>query len=143
MRTGRRERDFHLDRDRFRSRSGQFAAALPFQDALRPLSPEQMPARDVQIGQSTGHEQAMGVLRDAAVAHLVESEDALQNPNGVLDLGANARFGSILQSILPRELAIAPRFGLSEVVGVWGDRANRLGLAAVSGIAVDTGFSTV
>src|SRR6266849_10424658 len=108
MLTDRRERDFHSDRDRFRSRSGCFAAALSFQGALRPLSSEQMPARDVQIGQRTGHEQAIGVLRDAAVAHLGESEDALQNANRVLDLGAEARLGSILQSILPRELAIAP-----------------------------------
>src|SRR6266516_4108199 len=143
MRTNWRERDIHLDRDRFRSGSGDSAAALPLLDALRPLNSEQVPARHEQIGQRTGHEQAIGVLRDAAVAHLVESEDALQNPNGVFDLGANARFGSILQSILPREPAIAPRFGLGEVVGVWGDRANRLGLAAVGGIAVDTGFSTV
>src|SRR6266540_5004409 len=81
MRTDWRERDFHSDLDRFRSRSGHFAAALPLLDALRPLSSEQAPARHEQIGQRAGHEQAIGVLRDAAVAHLVESEDALQNPN--------------------------------------------------------------
>src|SRR6266540_4762257 len=143
MRTDWHRRDFPSDRGLFRSRSGCFAAALSFQDPLRPLSSKQMPARHEQIGQCTGHEQAIGILRDAAVAHLVESEDALQNANGVLDLGTNARFGSILQSILSRELAIAPRFGLSEVVGVWGGRANRLGLAAVSGIAVDASLSAV
>src|SRR6266508_6646028 len=141
MRTDRLERDFHPDRDRFRSRSAHFAAALPFLDALRPLSSEQMPARHEQVGQRTGHEQAIGVLRDAAIAHLGESEDALQNPNGVFDLGADTRLGSILQSILSRELAIAPRLGLSEVAGVRGDRANRLGLAAVSGVAVDARLS--
>src|SRR6266568_1496930 len=143
MRTDWHRRDFPSDRGLFRSRSGRFAAALPLLDASRPLSPEQVPARHEQIGQRTGHEQAIGVLRNAAVAYLVESEDALQNPNGVLDLGANARFGSILQSILPRELAIAPRLGLGEVARVRGERANRLGLAAVGGIAVDAGFSAV
>src|SRR5712664_2093076 len=118
MRTNPHERDVHSDLDRFRSRSAGFAAALRFADALRPLSSEQMPARDVQIGQRTGYEQAVGVLRDAAIAHLGESEDALQNANRMLHLGADARLGSILQSILPRELAIAPRFGLGEVAGV-------------------------
>src|SRR5713101_4161206 len=98
MRTDWHRRDVPSDRGLFRSRSGCFAAAVSFQDALRPLSSEQIPARDVQIGQRTDDEQVVGVLRDAAIAHLGESEDALQNANRVLDLGADARLGSILQS---------------------------------------------
>lgn len=98
MRTYRREHDLASDRGLFRSRSGRFSAALPFLDALRPLNSEQLPARHEQIGQRTGQEQAIGIFRDAAVAHLVESEDALHDANRVLDLGTNGGNQSYIAS---------------------------------------------
>ena len=52
----------------------RFGAWLPFSDALRPLNSEQMLPDDEQIGKRAGDEEAIGVLRDAAVAHLGEAE---------------------------------------------------------------------
>jgi hypothetical protein len=60
---------------------------------------EQLPAGDDQIGQRTGHEQSIGVLRDAAVAQLGAAKYALQNTNGVLDLGAQLRLCSVLRPL--------------------------------------------
>ncbi len=56
--------------------------------ALRPRQSPQPPAHQVQIGQRAGHKQPVRVLLQPFVAGLHESEDALDDEEGMLDLGA-------------------------------------------------------
>jgi hypothetical protein len=44
-----------------------------------------MAARDEQIAERTGHEQAMPVLFEPAIAHLGKAEHLLDNPDGRFD----------------------------------------------------------
>src|ERR1700730_5052994 len=55
---------------------------------ITPTAAQQMPARHKQIGEGAGHEQAMGVLIEAAIAHLDETEHPLDDPDRMLDLGS-------------------------------------------------------
>ena len=54
-------------------------------DAPHPLKSHQTVSNHVEIRERTGDEQPMRVLRDAAIAHLGEAEDALDDADGVLD----------------------------------------------------------
>jgi Asp-tRNA(Asn)/Glu-tRNA(Gln) amidotransferase A subunit family amidase len=47
-----------------------------------------MPARHKQIGERAGHDQAMGVLFEPAIAHLDEPEHPLDDPDRMFDLGS-------------------------------------------------------
>jgi len=46
-----------------------------------------MAARHEQIGQRAGHEQAMSVLLEPAIAHLSEAEHPLDDPDRMFDPG--------------------------------------------------------
>ena len=65
----------------------------------RPLNPYQVMSCHEQICQSAGGEQAVGVLHQPLASHLREAEDALDDPDGMLDLGAHAGFGSVLRPL--------------------------------------------
>ena len=54
-------------------------------DTLRRLTAQQMPARHEQIGQRAGHQQAMGVLAQPAIANLGKAEHPLDDPDRVFD----------------------------------------------------------
>ena len=71
-------------------------------DARIPLQSKQSMPNHVQIGQRTGHEQSIGVLRETAVAHLGKTEDALDDADGMLDLGP------LVQAIEEESLATNP-----------------------------------
>src|SRR6516164_3348051 len=63
-----------------------------------PPGSQQMPARHKQIGQGAGHEQAMSVLLEPAVADLGKAEHPLDNPDRMLDFGSHLRFGAVFRS---------------------------------------------
>ena len=54
-------------------------------DTLRRLAAQEMPARHEQIGQRAGHEQAMSVLLQPAIAHLGKAEHPLDDPDRMFD----------------------------------------------------------
>ena len=56
-----------------------------------------MPAGHEQIGQRAGHEQAMGVLLQPAIAHLGKAEHPLDDPDRMLDPGPHFGFGAIFR----------------------------------------------
>jgi hypothetical protein len=75
---------------------------------------QQRSSHHEQIGQRTGDEPPVGVLGDAAVAHLDEAEEALDHQKRTLALGAHLRFVSILrplQSAQRRVAAVARKWG--------------------------------
>ena len=54
-----------------------------------------MATRDEQIGKRTGHEQAMRVLFEPAIAHLGKAEHPLDNPDRMFDLGPHFGLGAV------------------------------------------------
>jgi hypothetical protein len=58
-----------------------------------------MPADHEQIGQCTGHEQAMSVLVELAVAHLGKAEHPLADPDRMLDPGPHFGLGAIFRPL--------------------------------------------
>ena len=73
--------------------------------ALRRLTTQQMAARHEQIGQRAGHEQAMGILLQPAIAHLGKAKHLFDNPDRVFDpgiLGLVRFFARSTSSTTPR-----------------------------------------
>src|SRR5580692_4418755 len=67
-----------------------------------------MPARDEQIGQCAGHQQAMFVLVQPAIAHLGKAEHPLANPDDMIDPGAHFGLGAVFRSLdLIHDAAVA------------------------------------
>src|SRR6059036_3489109 len=68
-------------------------------DTLRLPATQQMAAHHEQVGKRTGHEQAMGVLGQAAIADLREAEHPFDDADGMLDLGPHLRLGPVLRPL--------------------------------------------
>ena len=77
--------------------SARFAGLVA--DTLDLLAAQQMPARHEQIGQRAGHEQAMSVLRQPAIAHLGEAEHPLDDPDRMFDPGPHFGLGAIFRPL--------------------------------------------
>ena len=58
-----------------------------------------MPARHEQIGQCAGHEQAMRVLLQPAVAHLGEAEHPLDDTDRMFDLALYFGLGAVFRPL--------------------------------------------
>ena len=79
-------------RERFlAAQLGSEVLPVPFLDALRLLSSEQVVSGDEEIRQRARDEEPTGVLRDAAVAHLGEAEHTLDDADRVLNSRADSR----------------------------------------------------
>src|SRR5437763_14278691 len=52
-----------------------------------------------QIGQRAGHEQAMGILLQPAIAHLGKAEHPLDHPDRMLDPGPHFRLGAVFRPL--------------------------------------------
>src|SRR6059058_2960654 len=98
-----------------------------------------MPAYDEQIGQRTGHPQAMRVLLQPAVAHLGKAEHPLEDPDDMLDRGPHFGLGAIfrpLDLIDNTAMAVA---AIGEIAGLGGVLPDHHPLSAVGLITPDAG----
>src|SRR5215467_5649486 len=67
-----------------------------------------MSARHKQISERAGHEQAMRVLFETAVAHLGEAKHSLNDADRMLDFGAHLQFGPVFRPLdLVHDTAVA------------------------------------
>ena len=64
-------------------------------DTLRALATQEMAAHCEQIGQRTGHEEAMGVLLQPAIAHLGKAEHPLDDPDHMFNPGPHFGLGAV------------------------------------------------
>ncbi len=87
-------------------------------ETLRPLQAKQISPRHEQVRQGTGHDEPVQVLRQAAIAHLGEPEDAFDDADRVLDLGTHPRLPSILLALDRAQRSAPVPFVLGEVLGV-------------------------
>lgn len=95
------------------------------------LSEQQGSSHHEQIGQRAGHEQAIGILGDAAVAHLGETEEAFDHQKRALAFRPHPRFVSILGAFGIGQRPVAARLGLGKVAGLGRHASNRFGLPDV------------
>src|SRR6202142_4157837 len=82
-----------------------FASASPLSQALSPRQWVQRPTQLKDIHQSACHIQSLGVLGDAAIAHLGKSEDAFEHQEGMPDAGTNSGLVAILAPLEPIDTA--------------------------------------
>ena len=55
-------------------------------DTRIPLQSQQTMPNSIEIGQRTGYEQSIGILHETAIAHLGETEDALDDQERISTL---------------------------------------------------------
>ncbi len=68
-------------------------------DTLRALATQQMAAPCEQIGQRTGHEEAMRILLQPAVAHLGKAKHPLDDPNHMFSPGPHFGLGAVFRPL--------------------------------------------
>jgi len=85
-----------------------------------------------QIGQRAGHEQAMGVLLEPAIAHLGKAEYPLDDPDRMLDPGPHFGLGAVFRPLdLIHDTAMAVA-SIGEIPGLGRMLSDHRPLAAVS-----------
>src|SRR4030095_14076268 len=90
-----------------------------------------MAARHKQIGERAGHEQAVGVLGEPAIAHLGKAEHPLDDPDRMLDPGAYLGLGAVFPPLdLIHHTAVAVS-AIGEISGLWCMLADHRPLAAI------------
>src|SRR5437667_8411593 len=120
----------------FKSPRALWTAIARASGATLPLSSQQVTSHQVKIGQRGGHEQAMRVLGQATVTHFGKAEDALDDADGVLDLGSDPRLGAILGALFRRQVPVATPTSLGEVLGLGRMLQNQCLLSSIASVAV-------
>ena len=108
--------------------------------ALHCLAAQQMAPRNEQIGERAGHQQAMGVLLEPAIAHLGKAEDPFDDPDRVLDPGPYLRLGTVLSPLDQVHHAALAIAAVGEVLGVGGVLPDHRALAAIGLVAPHPGL---
>src|SRR6266536_1547061 len=127
------ERNQSAKRVIFRPSSALLTVIARASDAALPLSSQQVTSRQVQIGQRGGHEQAVRILGQATITHLNKAEDALDDADRMLDLGADARLGAVLGALFRRQVAVAATAFLGKILGLRRMLPIQFALAGVTG----------
>jgi len=77
-----------------------------------------MPACDKQIGQRAGHDQAVGVLVQPAIAHLGEAEHPLDDADRMFDPGPHFGLGAIFRPLDLIDYAAVAVAAIGEVLSL-------------------------
>lgn len=105
-------------------------------DRLRPCFSPRVPAHQEQPGQRGGDEDGIGVLGQAAIAHLGEAEYPLDHTEDTFDPGADPGLGPVRGPIGGGQRAIPTALALGEVAGVGSGLVNDLFLSRMGQIAM-------
>ena len=90
-----------------------------------------MPAHHEQIGQCAGHDQAMSVLLQPAIAYLGKAEHPLDDPDRMFDPGPHFGLGTVFRPLdLIHDTAVAVA-AIDEILGLWSMLPDHRPLAAV------------
>ena len=125
---------------RFLCSGGFLGARTRIPDGLRPQRSRQALADEVQISQGTGHEQPMGVLLKTTVTDLGEVEEALDDPEGVLDAAAGLGLYAVAGTLGLVDDALVASAAIREVTGLRGVFLEDIGLTLVGGVSPDLGL---
>ena len=116
---------------------------LPVQAQISPTlrrKPQQRSAQLKDIHQRARDVQPLGIFGDAAIAHVGKTKEALEHQEGMLDLGANARFAAVLallNHVDPAAVAIPP---MRHVAGSPRARVNDGALSLIRRVTPNAGF---
>ena len=100
-------------------------------------------SRHEQIRQCRHNEQAIAVLHHAAIAHLGEAEDALDDEKGMFHLGAHTRLSAVLLALTFSQSSVAKPLLVGEVTRHGCGLGDQLLLAGVGGVAIHAPFVAV
>ena len=84
--------------------------------ALESRQTQQLPSGHIQIHQSTGHEQPVGILGQFAVAHLNETKHPLEHVERMLDLRPYLRLGPVYRLIRLSQLPVPAPLLVREIL---------------------------
>src|SRR4029077_6265707 len=102
-----------------------------------------MAARDEQIGQRAGHDQAGGVLRQSAIAHLGEAEHPLDDSDRMFDPSPPFGLGAVFRPLNLIDNTAVAVAAVGEIPGFRCMLPDYRPLAAVGLIAPHAGLPTV
>src|SRR3990172_7796956 len=68
---------------------------------------QQQSSRQIQVDQSTGHKQPVGVLVQPPVTNLVETKDPFENQKWMFNFCPHPRFGSVLGLVCIAQWAVS------------------------------------
>ena len=105
-------------------------------EALRGESCQAL-AVQVEIDQSEVRAESVMVLRDASVSHLVEAEDAFQDPEHMFYFGSYSRFRRVLLFSDFIDIVLELRSLAGHVLGVRCGLPDRLRLALIAAVTPD------
>src|SRR5215472_3003335 len=112
-------------------------------DTLRALATQEMAAHCEQIGQRAGHEEAMRVLLQSAIAHLGKAKHPLDDPDHMFNPGPHFGLGAVFHPLdLIDNTAVAVA-AIGEIPGLGRALPDHRPLAAVSLITPYPGLIAV
>src|SRR3970040_945108 len=112
-------------------------------DAPLLLKSQQTMSRHEQIRQCRHNEQAIAVLHHAAIADLGKAEEALDDEEGMLDLGTHTRLPAVLLLFPLGQSSVAKSLLVGEVTRLRCGLGNQLLLAGIGGVAIHSPFVAV
>ena len=101
------------------------------------LKSEQVMAGHEDIRQVDHDEQSVAVLLQAAITHLGKAEDALDDQDGVLDLGSHLRLGPVLLPLPVGERIVPTALLVDEALDLRGGLRDKFFLAGIGHVAKD------
>ncbi|KXK54720.1 MAG: hypothetical protein UZ07_CHB004002496, partial [Chlorobi bacterium OLB7] len=120
------------------ARSGSIPRAISRSlDTPIPLDSEQVMPGHEEIGQGGHHEQAVAVLRQTSISHLGKAEHALDDEEGMLDLGPHLRLATVLLALPLGQRPVPAGLPVGEVLRARRDLADQCLLAGVGRVAID------
>src|SRR5262249_22170495 len=124
------ERNERTRKPGFRLRK-RLSPALACSSNVTRLSSQQIPSRQIDVGQGGSHEQAVGVLGQTAIAYLGKAKDALDDPDDMFDLGAHPRLGLVLAPLDWVNDTTLSVTAIDEVASARRARSDHLAFAAI------------
>src|SRR5689334_3676192 len=94
-------------------------------------------SRQVKVRQRERNEGAIGILRQAAIAHLRETPQPFDHGEHMFDAGANLRLVAVLATRHFIDAVLAARALIREVAGTWGLAMDQRFLARIPAVAID------
>src|SRR5689334_25061570 len=102
-----------------------------------------MPAHHEQVGQRAGHQQAMSVLLQPAIAHLGKAEHSLDDPDRMLDSGPHFGLGAVFRPLDLIDNTAMPIAAIGEIAGPGRMLTDHRALSAVGLITPYSGLLPV
>lgn len=112
-------------------------------DTPAPLDSEQVVSRHEQIGQGSHHEQPVAVLGQTSIGHLGKAEHALDDKEGMLDLGPHLRLAAVLLTLPLGQRLVPAGLPVGEVLRARRSLADQRLLAGVGRVAIDPALAAM